>query len=259
MRDISFRKREPKKYVLAEHDTLTDRANRNKLHEQLAVTLAEAKTTQCEVALLMMDLDKFKQSTTLGHACGDQLLCSVCAAQSTGRGDESGRPLEVVAHLPSFSAALMQWTARKCFPSRRSIAFSKIPFSLGSRQIRVHVSIGVAISSKDCGTAEELLGNADLTLYPRRLAGRARYVFFERDIRDKIKSRLSLEAEFVRGLQKNEFELFYQPQVHLGDSRLLGAEALIRWRHPVVELSCRLNLCRSSMRLRFQTASRSGS
>ena len=113
-----------------------------------------------------------------------------------------------------------------------SLAFSQALFSVGARQLHVNVSIGVAVYPKDCGTAEELLGNADLALYQAKAAGRGRYVFFERRIRDELESRLSLEADLGRAVEQDEFELFYQPQVNLEDGRLVGAEALIRWRHP---------------------------
>ena len=100
------------------------------------------------------------------------------------------------------------------------------------RQLRVNISIGVAIYPKDCETAEELLGNADLALYRAKAAGRGRHYFFERWIRDELELRLTLEAGLERGAENEEFELFFQPQADLETGRLVGAEALIRWRHP---------------------------
>jgi diguanylate cyclase (GGDEF)-like protein/PAS domain S-box-containing protein len=234
LRDISVRKREAERILyLAEHDTLTGVANRNKLHEQLDVTLAEAKTKQCEVALLMMDLDKFKQvNDTLGHTCGDQLLRGVAERLNALLKD-----IGLVARLSGDEFAVVISGAdavdsAKKLAERTSLAFSEIPFSIGSRQLRINVSIGVAIYPTDCVTAEELLGNADLALYQAKTTGRGKCVFFERAIRDKLESRLSLETELERALERDEFELFYQPQVNLRDGRLVGAEALIRWRHP---------------------------
>jgi diguanylate cyclase (GGDEF)-like protein/PAS domain S-box-containing protein len=234
LRDISVRKREEERIrYLAECDTLTGLANRNTLHEHLCARLAGAKTTQCEVALLVMDLDKFKQiNDTLGHAYGDQVLCAV-AKQLTGLVKDTG----LVARLSGDEFAIVisgTDVASKAekLAERTCLAFTATPLCIDRRQHRVKISIGVAIYPKDCGTADELLGNADLALYRAKADGRGRYVFFERDIRDKLEMLLALEAELGRAAENSEFELFYQPQVNLVDRRLLGAEALIRWRHP---------------------------
>ena len=115
---------------------------------------------------------------------------------------------------------------------RTCAAFGKSAFPIGERQVRVNVSIGVALYPDNCQTADELFGNADLALYRAKFAGRGRHVFFERSIRDELEARLSLEAELVQAVERKELELFYQPQVSLKDGRLAGAETLIRWRHP---------------------------
>ncbi|MFZ0094374.1 MAG: EAL domain-containing protein [Pseudolabrys sp.] len=234
MRDISVRTREAERIrYLAEHDTLTGLANRNKLHEQLDATLAEAKAEKSEVALLMVDLDKFKQiNDTLGHACGDELLCGVAARLKDLVGGAG-----MVARLGGDEFAVVIGGAdvterAKKLSKRTSLAFSQTPFAVGARQLRVNVSIGIAVYPKDCGTVDGLLGNADLALYHAKAAGRGGYVFFEHEIRDKLESRLSLEADLGRAIEKDEFELYYQPQVNLEDGKLVGAEALIRWRHP---------------------------
>ena len=234
MRDISVRKREAERIrYLAEHDTLTGLANRNKMHERLDVTLAEAKAGKHEVALLMIDLDKFKQTNdTLGHACGDQLLCGV-AARLKDLVEGAG----LVARLGGDEFAVViggtDATERAEKLSKRiSHAFSQTPFAVGARELRVNVSIGIAIYPKDCDTVDALLSNADLALYHAKAAGRGGYVFFEYDIRERLESRLLLEADLGRAVEKGEFELYYQPQVNLKDGKLVGAEALIRWRHP---------------------------
>jgi predicted signal transduction protein with EAL and GGDEF domain len=105
-------------------------------------------------------------------------------------------------------------------------------FYIGLHQLRVRTSIGVAVYPTDCTTAEELLGNADLALYHAKGNGRGRAVFFERSIRETLEARLSLEADLERALERDEFELYYQPQVNLRDGAVIGAEALIRWRSP---------------------------
>ncbi len=234
LRDISVRKREAERIrYLAERDTLTGLPNRNTLHEYLCAKLAAAKTEQCEAALLLMDLDKFKQiNDTLGHAYGDQVLCAV-AKQLDALVEGTG----LVARLSGdefaivISGADVANEAEK-LSERIALAFRKIPLSGGARHLHVEVSIGVAIYRGDCETADELLGNADLALYRAKADGRGKHVLFERGLRDKLEARLSLEADLVRAVDKDEFELFYQPQVSLIDRRLIGAEALIRWRHP---------------------------
>ena len=234
MRDISARRREAERIrYLAEHDTLTGLANRNKLYEQLGAMLAEADIKRCDVALLMIDLDKFKQiNDTLGHACGDQLLRGVAERLNTlveGTG--------LVARLSGDEFAIVISGSNvveraKSLSQRTSLAFSQTDFSIGARQLRVNVSIGVAVYPRDCDTAEELLGNADLALYQAKAVGRGGYAFFERGIRDELESRMSLEADLSQAVDRAEFELFYQPQVNLEDGKLVGAEALIRWRRP---------------------------
>jgi diguanylate cyclase (GGDEF)-like protein/PAS domain S-box-containing protein len=234
MRDISVRKREAERIrYLAEHDTLTGLANRNRLHERLDVTLAEAKAEKREAALLMIDLDKFKQiNDTLGHACGDQLLRGVATRlKDLVKGSGlvarlSGDEFAIVISGTDVVERAKQLSKRTC------LAFSQTPFAVGARQLRVNVSIGIAVYPKDCGTADELLGNADLALYQAKTARRGGYAFFERALRDKLETRLSLEADLGRAVEKDEFELYYQPQVNLKDGKLVGAEALIRWRHP---------------------------
>ena len=226
MRDISVRKRQAERIrYLAEHDTLTGLANRNKLHERLGATLADAKAKQCEVALL----DKFKQiNDTLGHACGDQLLCGVAERlRALAEGDclvagLSGDEFAIVvsgADAVDRAIELAQLIL---------LALSESLFTVGVRQLRVSGSIGVATFPKDCATADELLGNADLALYQAKAAGRGGYFLFERGLKAELESRLALEAALARAAERREFEMFYQPQVSLETGRLVGAEALIR-------------------------------
>jgi diguanylate cyclase (GGDEF)-like protein len=234
IRDISDRKREAQRIkYLAEHDTLTGLANRNTLHEHLAKMLAEADEARSKVALVMLDLDKFKQvNDTLGHACGDQLLCAVAK-----RLDSLAEGNGLVARLSGDEFAIVVSGAgaeeRAIKLSEQiSVAFGNIPFVVGERQLRVNASIGVAVYPENCASADELFGNADLALYRAKFAGRGRTVAFEQSIRDELEQRVSLEAELKRALDRKELELFYQPQVSLEDGRLMGAETLIRWRHP---------------------------
>jgi diguanylate cyclase (GGDEF)-like protein/PAS domain S-box-containing protein len=234
MRDISARKHEADRMRhLAEHDTLTGLANRNRLYEHLGARLGEAKAQQTKVALLLLDLDKFKQvNDTLGHAAGDQLLCAVAR-----RLDALVENAGLVARLSGDEFAIVMSGADAVeqaakLAERTCSTFDDATFSIGENGLRVNVSIGVAAYPDHCVTADELFGNADLALYRAKATGRGRHVTFTHAIRDEVEARLTLEAELGHAIERNELELFYQPQMRLSDGKLLGAEALVRWRHP---------------------------
>jgi len=118
------------------------------------------------------------------------------------------------------------------FSERISLTFTT-PLLTGTRLHRVKVSIGAATYPLGGSTADELLSNSHLAFCRAKATSRGGHVLFEKTIREEMESRLTLEAELVRAVERNEFELFYQPQVRLRDSGLIGAEALIRWHHPV--------------------------
>ena len=238
MRDISVRKREAERIrYLAEHDTLTGLPNRNTLYADLNRRIAAAKTDGAQVALMVLDLDKFKQiNDTLGHACGDQLLCAV-ARRLTEVVADAG----LVARLSGDEFAIVLSGAdagerAANFCERVSLALSEGTFAAGGRELHANASIGVAVHPEFGATADELLGNADLALYRAKAAGRGHYMFFERPIRDELEARLLLEAQLVLAVERGELELFFQPQFSLRERTLAGAEALIRWRKPGVGL-----------------------
>jgi diguanylate cyclase (GGDEF)-like protein len=234
LRDISARKREAERVrYLAEHDTLTDLANRHALYEHLQAVLVQAKEQQHQVALLVLDLDKFKHvNDSYGHACGDQILCDV--AQRLSSLVEKN---DLAARLSGDEFAIVIGGDDVAARARRlaeliSLAFRRISFFVDERELRINASIGIAIYPEYGLTVDELFGNADLALYRAKAAGRGRHVFFERAIRQEVEQRARLETELTRAIEDKELELFYQPQVSLKDGRLVGAEALIRWRHP---------------------------
>ena len=235
LRDISVRKREAERIrYLAEHDSLTGLANRNTLHASLVGDdLRTPRQQGGKVALLVLGLDKFQQiNDMLGHACGDRVLRAVAerlkaALPATGivarlSGDE------FAIALPSDDIGRKRSAVRRADRARiRRAARWPERASTASRSASARRSIRRRPNRRR--TAEQ----RHLALCRAKAAGRGGHVVFERAIRQELESRLTLEAELALAAERNEFELFYQPQVRLADGRLIGAEALIRWRHPV--------------------------
>ena len=233
LRDISVRKREAERIrFLAEHDSLTGLANRNTLHDGVAAMLLAAEPEQGRVLLLVLGLDHFQHiNDMLGQACGDRVLRAVAKRLVAQTGDAG-----LVARLSGdeFAVAvpcrLLDETPTQ-FAERIARAFDA-PLQAGSRQHRVRASIGVAISPDAGCDADQLLSNGHLAFCRAKATRRGAHVVFESSIRQELEARLRLESELALAVERGEFELFYQPQVRLTDGGLIGAEALIRWRHP---------------------------
>ena len=234
LRDISVRKREAERIrYLAEYDSLTGLINRNTLHAKMAAMIAKAETDGGEMALLVLGLDGFQEiNDMLGHASGDLVLRAVSArlmATMAGTGTLarlSGDEFAIALPIDDLGESI------SAFAMRIGSAFDA-PVLAGPRQHRVKVTIGAAVFPGTGRNADELLSNGHLALSRAKATMRGGHVLFEDSIRRELETRLTLEAELALAAERNEFELFYQPQLHLADSRLIGAEALIRWRHPV--------------------------
>lgn len=234
IRDISARKREAERIrYLAEYDSLTGLANRNTLHAAMTAMISRAETSGREVVLLVVGLDGFQQiNDMLGHASGDLVLRAVAErlkALSPGAG--------MVARLSGdeFAIAVSPSDIGESVGALAEHIAAGFDTQLmaGARQHRIRVSIGAASFPNAGKTADELLSNSHLALSRAKATKRGGHVLFEDAIRRELETRLTLEAELAVAADRNEFELFYQPQLHLADGSLIGAEALIRWRHPV--------------------------
>ena len=230
LRDISVRKREAERIkYLAEHDALTGLVNRNTLHDELAGLIAKASPSG--IALLVLGLDGFQRiNDVLGHANGDLVLRAVAerlrAEAGTGLVARlSGDEFAIAVHCEGINGSITDLS------ERLAAAFDR-PLQTGTRQHRVKVSIGVAAYPEGGRTADELLSNGHLALCRAKAIRRGGHVLFESAIREELESRLTLEAGLALAVERDEFELFYQPQVRLLDGGIIGAEALIRWRHP---------------------------
>ncbi|WP_456623812.1 MULTISPECIES: EAL domain-containing protein [unclassified Bradyrhizobium] len=233
LRDISVRKREAERVrYLAEYDALTGLANRNTLHAGLADLIAAAERRSSEVALLVLGLDGFQRiNDMLGHSAGDLVLRAVAARLRAEAGTEA-----IVARLSGDEFAIAVDCAGNSesaaeFAERVARAF-EAPLATGARQHRVRISVGVAVYPEGGDGADDLLSNGHLALSRAKATRRGGHVIFESNIRQELESRLTLESELALAADRGEFELFYQPQVRLTNGSLVGAEALIRWKHP---------------------------
>jgi PAS domain S-box-containing protein len=256
LRDISARKREAERIrYLAEYDTLTGLANRNSLQVHLGAALGRATVATTEVALLLLDIDHFQRvNDLLGNSCGDQVLGAVAARLRHILGEAAqpavrlGLDGTLASSLPpdgeaAFIARLGGDQFAVVLPGTgladslddicaRIAAGFEAPLPAGTRQHRVTLTIGAALFPADGRSADDLLGNSHLALCEAKASGRGHARRFARTVRDELEARLALEGELALAVERGEFELFYQPQISLIDRSLIGAEALIRWRHP---------------------------
>ena len=217
---------------LANHDALTGLPNRRLLHDRLGQALAMAHREHHHVAVLFMDLDRFKTiNDSLGHMMGDALLQAVARRlQFTLREGDTVSRLggdEFVVVLPNLEHP---GAAEKV--ALKLVEALAPPFDLDGQELRVSASIGISFFPEDGGDTETLLRNADSAMYHAKEMGRNNYQFFMEQMNVAAAERLRLENDLHRALERGEFELHYQPRISVADGAACGIEALIRWRHP---------------------------
>jgi diguanylate cyclase (GGDEF)-like protein/PAS domain S-box-containing protein len=232
-RDISVRRREAERVLyLAEHDQLTGLANRHVLVTQLHNEAAGLHPGS-EIALIVLGLDRFQFIIDmLGHDYGEQLI-RAAAERLAGFADAAslivrldGAEFAVLVEGKNAAARAEKLAEEICH------AFAERPFAVASREQVITASGGIAVFPKDCRGPDDLLGNAHLALYRAKSVRRGSHFVFHHRLRQELESRTRLEAELAHAIERNEFELFYQPKVSLEDDGVVGAEALIRWHHP---------------------------
>ncbi len=232
-RDITERKKaEALISFQAHHDQLTGLPNRVLLNDRLDLAIRQAQRDGGRLAVLFVDLDRFKMvNDTLGHAQGDLLLQAVARriANCVRRGDTLSRigGDEFVLLVPRLK---LKKDASRC--AEGILEILRAPFMLGVHEVFVRASIGIAVYPDHGDTPEELLRHADMAMYAIKEKGRDDVAFYHPGLDRRYARRLSMESELRNGLANNEFVLEYQPQVNMGDGSLRGLEALIRWDHP---------------------------
>ncbi len=223
-------------YALAHYDTLTGLANRLLLKDRLRHALASAERQKSFVAVLFIDLDRFKNvNDSLGHISGDFLLREVAARLMRILREE-----DTVARLggDEFVIVIQHFALRDESLDLTSRIAQKIlfelskPFVINDREIVSTASIGIACYPTDGSTATELLKNADAAMYHAKSLGKDTYQFYSGILNAEALERLDLENALRHALSRNELRIFYQPKVDTRSGKIRGAEALLRWQHP---------------------------
>jgi diguanylate cyclase (GGDEF)-like protein/PAS domain S-box-containing protein len=217
---------------MARHDALTDLPNRVLLRERLELGLTAVERGDRCLAVLMLDLDRFKETNdTLGHPVGDALLKAVA-----GRLGSCVRDTATIARLGGDEFAIVEDVTDPLVEAsalaERIQKELSAPFDLGDHQVLVGASIGIAIAPNDGINPDQLLKNTDLALYRAKSDGRGTYRFFEPAMDRLMQARRKLERDLRNALANEEFELHYQPFLNLQSDQISGCEALLRWRHP---------------------------
>jgi diguanylate cyclase (GGDEF)-like protein/PAS domain S-box-containing protein len=217
---------------LALHDPLTDLPNRELLTERLDQAIAGVGRREDMAALLLLDLDHFKDiNDTLGHPAGDLLLKEVAIRLSA-----CVREVDTVARIGGDEFAIVQVGIKDATEaqrlSRRVLELFQTPLQLDGNDCLVTVSIGVALIPTDASIPAKLLQLADIALYRAKEEGRNASRFFEPEMDARLQRRKAFERDLRLALARNELELYYQPKFSLLNDELAGVEALVRWRHP---------------------------
>jgi diguanylate cyclase (GGDEF)-like protein/PAS domain S-box-containing protein len=217
---------------LAHYDIITGLPNRALFYDRLSHAIAQAKRNRCALAVLFIDVDRFKHvNDTFGHAAGDLLL-----KQVSERLTRCVRSDDTVGRLSGdeFAIVLSQLAA----PEDAATVAAKVveelnrPFQLEGTELFVTASIGITVFPTDSEDQDTLIRNADVAMYRAKDRGRNNFQFYTPEMNRRTREMLNMEGELRRAIERDEFVLHYQPKVSLSTGKVTGVEALLRWRHP---------------------------
>ena len=232
-RDITDRKRtEALINYQAYHDLLTSLPNRALFHDRLQQSLAHVRRYGHMLAVMYLDLDRFKLiNDTLGHGAGDQVLRSTAERVQDCLRDE-----DTLARIggDEFTLLLPQISQREDAVIVAAKILDKLrgPLVVAGHEVFCSASIGIALFPEGGETVESLIKSADVAMYHVKASGKDGYRFFSDDMNESYSSHLVLEQNLHRAVEAKQFEVFFQPKVDVRDCRVVGMEALLRWRHP---------------------------
>ncbi|HET6522472.1 MAG TPA: EAL domain-containing protein [Geminicoccaceae bacterium] len=233
VRDITDRKAAEEMILYqASHDPLTGLPNRALFDDRLRSALDHARRSGERVAVLFLDLDRFKViNDTLGHATGDALLKAL-----SGRLRAVVRKGDMVARMGGdeflFVLPGIQRAEDVVKPTQHLLEALRAPFHVQEHELHVSASIGVSVYPADGDTPDALLKNADIALYRAKARGRNTFQLYSPTMNARAVERMALENGLRRALEREQLALVYQPQLDLASGRVVGFEALLRWRHP---------------------------
>jgi diguanylate cyclase (GGDEF)-like protein/PAS domain S-box-containing protein len=215
------------------HDALTDLPNRALLADRLALSLEQIKRFQDhQFAVLFIDIDHFKVvNDSLGHQIGDRLLVSVAE-----RLKKCTREVDTVARIGGDEFVVLIEHAKSVNDVidvvNRIMDITSKPYQIIDHELYVSLSIGVTLSSDAYSNQDELLRDADIALYRAKQNGRSRYELFDHTMHIEAQKRMQMETDMHKGIENNEFCVYYQPIMDILQNKLIGFEALVRWDHP---------------------------
>jgi diguanylate cyclase (GGDEF)-like protein len=215
---------------LAYYDQLTGLSNRNLFSDRLHWAIRDARRRNEKLAVMMIDLDNFKQvNDSLGHDAGDKLLQTVSARMTTTLRDSD----TLSRHGGDEFTVLMQHitdTLDVATIAERLLEAIRQPVTIMDRQMQVFASIGICLYPDDGDAADQLIHHADIAMYRSKNSGRNKVSFFSESLKEAVNKQFELENNLRRALKAHELEVWYQPQVDAATSRINGLEALLRWR-----------------------------